>query len=161
MTVSLQLMSVLALENLAHGAIDGLPVDQTDTFGLPPAHVVQRSLALFSSGIAGQWCFPYLVMSASHACMVGSCGFKGPPERGEVEIGYGIAPSYQRQGLATKAIDVLVNIAFSDGAVKSVLATISPGNAASIRVAEKLGFAKQEEIVDVDGEPLTCWRRFC
>jgi len=98
------------------------------------------------------------MVSPSHDSFVGSCGFKGPPKQGEVEIGYGVSPSFQRRGIATAAVHALLEMAFADTSVSSVLATISPGNIASIRVAEKLGFVRQDLFVDTDGEALMRWR---
>jgi RimJ/RimL family protein N-acetyltransferase len=40
--------------------------------------------------------------------LVGWGGFKGPPDEGFVEIGYEIAASRRRQGLATAAVEAML-----------------------------------------------------
>lgn len=73
--------------------------------------------------------------------IVGNAGFKGAPdERGEVELGYSILTAHRRQGLAVAATRLLLERAEREPTVTRVLATIDPGNAASIGVVTKAGF---------------------
>jgi ribosomal-protein-alanine N-acetyltransferase len=44
--------------------------------------------------------------------LIGRLGFKGKPEHGAVEIGYGIVPAHRQQGYATEAGQVLIARAF-------------------------------------------------
>ena len=81
--------------------------------------------------------------------VVGGIGFAGPPEQGEVEVGYGIVPSRQRRGYATEAVLMMAALAWRDSAVTAVIARTESGNVASRRVLEKAGFqqvAAGEEI---------------
>lgn len=72
---------------------------------------------------------------------VGSLCFKGPPEGGEVEIGYGVGEAYRGQGYATEAVKAAVNWAFySSTELYCVMAEAEAGNAASRAVLQKLGF---------------------
>lgn len=72
--------------------------------------------------------------------LVGSVGFKGPPDKeGAVEIGYSVLPTHQGRGLATEMAAALVGWAAEQGA-RIVRAQVTPANSASIRVLEKLGF---------------------
>lgn len=71
---------------------------------------------------------------------IGSLGFKGPPDCGAVELGYGIDPAHAGQGYATEAAEAAVDWAFSRRDVRFVTAETAPENAASQRVLEKLGF---------------------
>jgi [ribosomal protein S5]-alanine N-acetyltransferase len=73
---------------------------------------------------------------------VGGIGFAGPPDRGEVEVGYGIVPSRQGRGYATEALHAMVAMAWAQPAVTAVLAGTDPGNVASQRVLEKAGFRR-------------------
>ena len=68
-----------------------------------------------------------------------------PTERGEVEVGYSIMPSWQGSGLATEAVAALVDWAFSHADVQRVTAQTMPALAASIRVLEKNGFCLLDE----------------
>lgn len=73
--------------------------------------------------------------------VVGDCGWFGPPdEDGEVEIGYGLAPSARGRGVATEAVQLLVDWALAQGA-RSVRAEVLPGNEPSLRLLARLGFA--------------------
>jgi [ribosomal protein S5]-alanine N-acetyltransferase len=89
-----------------------------------------------------------LVVERDTGAVVGGIGFFGPPQDGEVEIGYGIVPSRQRRGYATEAVRAMVaDILRLDG-VQTVTAHVDLDNPASIRVLEKAGLtlcAQSEE----------------
>jgi ribosomal-protein-alanine N-acetyltransferase len=67
-------------------------------------------------------------------------GFKGRPSAGTVEIGYEIAESRRRRGLATAAARAMLNEAFADPHVDAVLAHTLPEPNSSNRILENLGF---------------------
>ena len=72
--------------------------------------------------------------------VVGDCGWFGPPDAsGEVEIGYGLAPSVRRRGVGTETVRALVAWAREQGATR-VRADVLPGNEASLRLLHGLGF---------------------
>lgn len=81
--------------------------------------------------------------------LVGVAGAKGKPTDGRVEIGYGVVAEYQRRGYATRATRSLVDRAFLDPAVTTLVAETLPDHAASIGVLEKCGF----ELVGAGSEP--------
>lgn len=82
----------------------------------------------------------YLIMHTTDRAVIGSAGFKGPPDRdGTVEIGYGIVPEYRRQGYTFEAVQALVGWAFGHPEVKRITAQCDDSNAGSIRILEKLG----------------------
>jgi RimJ/RimL family protein N-acetyltransferase len=58
----------------------------------------------------------------------------------EVELGYVVCPERWGRGLATEMGSAIVNHAFSELALGSVVAFTRVDNAASRRVMEKLGF---------------------
>ncbi len=87
--------------------------------------------------------------------LVGWGGFKGPPVDGVVELGYEIAESRAGRGLATAATRAMVEEAFADGRVSTVIAHTLPEPNASNRVLEKAGFRFALE-TEEDGE--TVWR---
>ena len=76
---------------------------------------------------------------------------------GRIEIGYGVAPECQGQGIATVAVQALLAMAFSSIQVDEVLAQINPANIASIRVAEKLNFSRGDTQLEEDDELLDQW----
>ena len=54
--------------------------------------------------------------------LVGWGGFKGPPRDGTVELGYAVAPAREGRGLATAAVRAMLEEAFADPRVRSVIA---------------------------------------
>jgi RimJ/RimL family protein N-acetyltransferase len=82
----------------------------------------------------------WVVITRRGAVMVGDIGFHGPV-RGvaSAELGYLIFPAARGRGYATEAAAALLDWAFARVGVERVTAQIAPGNAASLRIAEKLG----------------------
>jgi RimJ/RimL family protein N-acetyltransferase len=86
--------------------------------------------------------------------MIGYTNFHGPPGVNDtgapdaVEIGYSIFPEFQGRGFATEAARALLDHAHRDFGVIHFIAGILPTNAPSIRVIEKLGFARTEVVVE-------------
>ncbi len=98
------------------------------------------------------------VLHLEENTIIGTCGFRSPPDaEGVVEIGYGIAPSFQRQGYATEAARLITSFAFDSGHVKKVIAHTLAGPNASTRVLEKCGFSKAGEIVDPEDGLVWRW----
>jgi len=60
-----------------------------------------------------------------------------------LEIGYILAPSHQRQGLMTEALQALVAYCFDELHAHRIEAMISPDNRPSIRLVERLGFQRE------------------
>lgn len=69
-------------------------------------------------------------------------------------LGYTIHPGYARQGYAAEAARGVVGWAKESGAAK-ILAGVLPGNTASIRLLEKLGF---HYLGEEEGERVYCLR---
>lgn len=78
---------------------------------------------------------------------VGGVGFKGRPDGGCVEIGYGLAPSARGHGYAAEAVIALLAIA-ADHGLSRVIAETTPDNIASQRTLTRAGF----RVVSTDGE---------
>ena len=57
----------------------------------------------------------------------------------EIEIGWAFAPAAWGQGYATEAARAWLDLAFTELGLEEVIAVIRPENAASHRVAERLG----------------------
>ncbi len=71
---------------------------------------------------------------------VGSIGCFGPPDDGEVEIGFGLVEGARGQGIATEA--VLALIVEAQRVSVRLRASVRPDNAASLRVLAKCGFTE-------------------
>ena len=125
---------------------------------LPPAKVATRALTQLELGTPPFWCVPFLVVSEIRQSVLGGCGFKTAPVNGTVEISYGVARSERGRGVATSAVERLLQLA-STGLVQQVVAHILPDNVASSRVVSRLGFSSGQALVDSDGETVVPWVR--
>lgn len=77
---------------------------------------------------------------------IGTCGFHcWNREKGEVEIGYDLQPSYWRNGYTSEALAAIIKFAVEEMKVKRIFAHISVDNISSIRICEKMGFVKTEK----------------
>ena len=71
--------------------------------------------------------------------VVGGIGFHGPPREGLVEVGYGVVPSVRRQGVATEALRMILQVAAGHDRVNRVCGRTTPDNVASQRVMLSAG----------------------
>lgn len=85
--------------------------------------------------------------------VVGTIGFHGPPDaQGRAEIGYSVDPVYRRQGLAREAIRALFDWAGKEHGTHRFIASISPTNEPSLRLAAGFGFRQVgTQVDDIDG----------
>lgn len=81
----------------------------------------------------------YLISRLADGLAVGGIGFKGRPQGGSAEIGYGLAPSGRGHRYAAEAIAALLDIAARQGVTK-VVASTTPDNIASKRTLVGAGF---------------------
>jgi RimJ/RimL family protein N-acetyltransferase len=92
--------------------------------------------------------------------VVGLCGCKGPPsESGEVEIGYGVAPSRRERGHATAAVRALLEAVGREADVRAVVALTALDNVPSQCVLLRNGFVRTGTQPDPDDGEVIVWRR--
>ena len=89
----------------------------------------------------------YRITRLADGRAVGGIGFKGQPDGGCVEIGYGLAPSARGNGYAAEAVVALLAIA-ADHGLSKVIADTALDNIASQRSLVRAGF----RLVGTDGE---------
>ncbi|MGN6576256.1 MAG: GNAT family N-acetyltransferase [Nocardioides sp.] len=78
--------------------------------------------------------------------VVGHAGFHGPPDAdGMVEVAYSVDPAYRRRGYATAMLAAAIAWASADPAVRTVRASISPDNEASLGTIKPFGFVQVGE----------------
>jgi RimJ/RimL family protein N-acetyltransferase len=77
----------------------------------------------------------------------------------EVEVGWSIAPGRRGAGLATEAMRAAIDDAWGRARASHVVAYIRPGNGASARVAEKLGFVRRGPGRARSGEPVDVYEK--
>jgi RimJ/RimL family protein N-acetyltransferase len=105
-----------------------------------------------------------LTDSSGQRRVVGTIGFHGPPDaQARAEIGYSVDPVYRRQGLARESIRAMFDWAGAAHGIHRFVASISPTNEPSLRLAAGFGFVQVgTQIDDIDGLELvfeTDWPR--
>jgi RimJ/RimL family protein N-acetyltransferase len=135
--------------------IGGVALSREDTW--------RRSLAA-----CGQWPYTgwgyWIAELKSSGEVIGQLGFADfkrdmePSLEGEAELGYVFSPKVHGQGIAYEACAAALEWADANLKAASYPAIISPENAASIRLAERLAF---ERVPDgtYRGEPIALFRR--
>lgn len=110
--------------------------------------VVESSIASFEQCGFGFWA----VFTKNEGELIGFCGFRLFDDPPEVEILYGFAPAFWRQGLATEASKAMLRFGFEECGLDRIYAGADPPNAASFRVMEKCGmrFAKRMRINNIE-----------
>ncbi len=117
------------------------PAEWAEDFPSDGDRVIARVLAKYGlpADDVGRRFGHRLVVERESGLVVGGVGFFGPPQGGEVEIGYGIVPSRQRRGYATETVRAMVANVIDLEGVQVVTANVDLDNVASIRVLEKSG----------------------
>ena len=155
-SITLQPISEFVLERIAAGLpveLDGLRAAEG---ALPPPHVAKRALGNLARGCMPLWSVPFNIIDESGSLVVGGCGFKGAPDQGEVEIGYGIAASCMRRSFGSRGVTALLEMAKTAGICR-VVAHITPDNVASSALAKSVGFTEEGAVVDSEGEHVIRW----
>ncbi len=132
--------------------------------GMTPSEKAEFSadwLTLVDSATsADPWIHGFALIQRADNAVVGSCGFKGPPNaNGAVEISYGVDPDYRGNGYATEAAQALVTYAFKNSKVHVVRAHTLPEVNASTRVLIKCGFKQVGEVIDPDDGLVWRWEK--
>ncbi len=71
---------------------------------------------------------------------VGSCGFKGAPKNGKVEIAYGTFPNHRRKGYAAEMCRQLIRLARQEDPAVMVTARTLPHENYSTKILQKNNF---------------------
>lgn len=88
--------------------------------------------------------YTHLIFTADHAEPVGMAMLKSfDPLVGKCEVAYFVAAAHEGKGIATGALAWAVDESFRQFKLQKVFLRVDPENVASIRVAEKNGFARE------------------
>ena len=100
------------------------------------------------------WSLRAIVLRLPERAMVGYANFHGPPgvndlaTPGAAETGYTVFPAYRGQGIATEVAQAMMDWAAREHGVRHFISGVTPDNAPSLRVNEKLGFTRTGDFVD-------------
>lgn len=116
---------------------------------------------LHAATAADPWVHGFSLVRRDTGAVVGTCGFKGPPDAdGAVEIAYGVDPDHRGRGYATEAAAALTAYAFTDLRVRVVRAHTLPEPNASTRVLTRCGFRPVGEVIDPDDGLMWRWEKY-
>ena len=119
---------------------------------------LQYSLDRLSENEEEKNWWTYFTIHKQDNKLIGSGGYKGKPTPdGTVELGYEIAPNYRNRGLATEMTKGLIENAFRDKRVKSIMAHTLGLENPSTRVLQKCGFKKVAEMNDPEEGLIWKW----
>lgn len=119
--------------------------------------IFKFSLDAINNNPKSQIWFTYLPIEIKSNTLIGTCGFKGEPREGSVEIGYEVSESFRNKGYATEMVKLLINQAFTSNSVKNIVAHTLPINNPSVSVLKKCGFRFDGEVLDDDDGNLWKW----
>jgi [ribosomal protein S5]-alanine N-acetyltransferase len=100
------------------------------------------------------WSLRAIVLREPERTMVGYANFHGPPgvndlmRPGAAETGYTVFPAYRGRGFATETAQAMMDWAAGEHGVREFISGVTPDNAPSLRVNDKLGFVRTGDIVD-------------
>jgi ribosomal-protein-alanine N-acetyltransferase len=101
-----------------------------------------------------EWFTTWEIILKAEQVAVGGIGFSGlPDEHGKSMTGYGLDMRYYGRGIATEALQVMINWAFQNSSLKTIIADTPLQHTASHRVLIKNNFvesSRDEELVHWD-----------
>lgn len=103
----------------------------------------------------GMW----LVFEKSSGKLIGRAGVEHREETCGLELGYAIAPPFQRQGYATEVCSAILNYVKTELEFSEISCLISEHNKVSVHLAEKLGFSYQTYLMMEGKKMLKYYRR--
>lgn len=102
---------------------------------------------------------PWAIVEKDTGELVGFCGVSPEEANGveEMSLGYRLAKQHWGKGLASEAAKAVLNVAFSQKKLSSVVVIVEPENVASLKVANKAGFSAFDTL-EFHGRPVRLYR---
>lgn len=134
------------------GAVFGdAEVMQYSNIGVRDAEGVRQWLREWIEVRYPAWGFGmWAVVEKNRGEVLGYCGltrFEDRCVQGETEMGYRLARAHWGRGYATEAAGAVRDYGLNVLGLLKIVASIDPSNAASIRVAEKIGMRYEREMM--------------
>lgn len=108
--------------------------------GPPTAEEEQRRVGRYEALWRERGYGIFAVLDKESENFVGRAGPFVTPETGRIEIAWTISPLVHAKGFATEAAEASIEFTFAQSSLDKLDCYLRPDNAASRRVAEKLGF---------------------
>lgn len=99
---------------------------------------------------------PYCMSLKSDGTMIGICGLFKRENLDDPDIGFSVLPEYCGKGFAGEAALAVVRFARDNLGIRSLAAIVSPDNAPSIGLIEKLGLSFERMITMPGDEDAIC-----
>lgn len=130
-----------ALERELGYAYRGVPLEER------PLEALRQLLAQGEREPRSQlYCAPWMLVHKEDRAIIGSAGFKAPPDReGELEISYAMGTAYRRQGFMTEAVEAICRWALAQPGISHITAETDLVSYPSQRILERLGFQKYRD----------------
>ncbi|MCJ7700103.1 MAG: GNAT family N-acetyltransferase [Anaerolineales bacterium] len=98
----------------------------------------------WENGFKNKRCIRWGITRKGEGYLLGSCGYYGfQPWYQRASIGYELGRDSWRQGIMTEALRAMIDFGFGDMGLNRIEAVVMPGNTASLKMLEKLGFRKE------------------
>lgn len=98
----------------------------------------------------------YLTLLKGSAVPIGICGLVKRETLSDVDIGFAFLPGFWRQGYAFEAASAVMSHARNVCGLQRLVAIAAPGNAASVKLLERLGLTFERMVTLAEGgEELT------
>jgi len=102
---------------------------------------------------------PWALVEKRSGDLIGFCGVGPEQVEGveEINLGYRLAQRFWNQGIASEAVEGVLQYAFDTKHCESVVVIIEPDHIASVRVTEKAGFGDYR-VREFHGRPVRVYR---
>jgi ribosomal-protein-alanine N-acetyltransferase len=104
----------------------------------------QEQIESWQIGFERRWALRWGIALKRGDDLIGTCGLYGfHPLHLRAGVGYELAQAHWRQGIMTEALSAVFQYSFDEIELNRIQALVMPGNTASIKLLEKLGFTNE------------------
>lgn len=103
----------------------------------------QQLIDRFRSGFMAKEAIRWGIAVKGERHIIGTLGFNNFTPQHRANIGYDLQPQYWNQGIISEALKAIVSFGFQRLGINRIEAEVMPGNHASEKVLEKLGFVRE------------------
>jgi len=105
----------------------------------------------WENGFINRVCIRWGITQREDGKIIGTCGYYGFHFWNKrASFGYELASEHWRQGIMTEALTAIINYGFDEMELHRLQALVMPGNTASIKMLEKLGFKNEGRLEEYE-----------